>query len=158
MRPLLFTLMLFMICSHSHGQAEWDKTLHFVGGSLFGLAGAGIAKQASKGNRFWTFAGAVGGSTLIGVAKEAVDAGQRSNGWDNEDLAATILGGITVGLAVELFSKKDAHGRLRGKYSPVVFQWEPSGTTLWGTDFDLDQEGLPALVTLGMSRGLSEIK
>lgn len=158
MRPLLATLLFFMICSNSHGQAEWDKTLHFVGGSLFGLAGAGIAKQASKGNRIWTFAGAVAGSTLIGVAKEAVDAGQRSNGWDNEDLAATILGGITVGLAVELFSKKDANGRLRGKYSPPEFQWEPKGTTLSGTDFELGRGELPALVTLGLSRDLWDIK
>ena len=32
------------------------------------------------------------GSTLIGIAKESVDAGQNENGWDNDDLAATILG------------------------------------------------------------------
>jgi len=147
-----------MICSNSHGQVEMDKALHFVGGSLFGLAGAGIAKKASKGNRIWTFAGAVTGSTLAGVAKEAIDDGQSNNSWDNEDLVATILGGITVGLAVELFSKKDANGRLRGKYSPPEFHWEPEGITFSGTDYELGRGELPALVTLGMSRDLWKIK
>lgn len=155
---MLYIFLFLMMCSPCHGQVEWDKTLHFVGGNLFGLAGAGIAKQASKGNRIWTFAGAVAGSTLVGVAKEAMDAGQRDNGWDNEDLAATILGGITVGLALELFSKKDANGRLRGKYSPPSLHWEPGQATLLGTDFVLDKGGLPALSTLGMSRDLWEIK
>lgn len=145
--PLLLFLMLVLPC---HGQLEWDKSLHFVGGGLFGLAGAGIAKQASKGNRIWTFAGAVVGSTLIGVAKEAVDAGQRDNGWDNGDLAATVLGGITVGLSIELFSKKDANGRLRGRYSTPA--------PLPDSGYALGKGRLPALFTLGISGDLSQIR
>ena len=117
MRTLIPTLVFFMLVSHAHGQVERDKALHFLGGNLFGLAGAGIAKQASDGNRIWTFVGSVAGSALIGVAKEAVDAGQRDNGWDNDDLAATVLGGVTVGVTIDLFSKKDDKRRLRGKYS-----------------------------------------
>ena len=100
------TLVVLCLTISMHGQIERDKALHFVGGNLFGLVGAGIAKKASDGNRAWTFVGAVAGGTLIGLAKESVDAGQRENGWDNDDLLATILGGVTVGLAIELFSKK----------------------------------------------------
>ena len=70
---------------------------------MFGLAGAGIAKQASNGNRWWTFAGAVGGSALVGLGKEAIDAGQENNSWDNDDLLATILGGVTVGVVIDIF-------------------------------------------------------
>ena len=99
-------LILFLVFTLGHSQIQRDKALHFLGGHLYGLAGAGIAKQISDGDRAWTFVGAVAGSALIGVAKEAVDAGQRPNGWDNEDLLATVLGGISVGLMIEIFSKK----------------------------------------------------
>ncbi len=104
MRTLLLVGFIFCMCFRGTSQIEDDKALHFLGGNLYGLAGAGIAKQISDGNRWWTFAGAVGGSALIGIGKEAVDASQRENGWDNGDLIATILGGITVGLTIDLFT------------------------------------------------------
>lgn len=140
-----------------HAQEEWDKTLHFVGGSLFGLAGAGVAKQLSQGNRAWTFVGSLAGSALAGVAKEAVDAGQRPDGWDNEDLAATLLGGATVGLSIELFSKKDSNKRLRGKYSPVKL---PSLTGQYAPpeSLDLVEGRFPSLNTLSLSRDLFALK
>ncbi len=150
MRTLIPTLVLSMLVSYSYGQVERDKALHFLGGSLVGLAGAGIAKHATKGNRIWTFVGAVTGSAMAGVAKEAIDAGQPNNSWDNGDLLATILGGVTVGLVVDIFSKKDSRGRLRGKYS-----------NLYDMDFPFDDgphiylvngDNLPHLTTLGLSR------
>lgn len=134
-----------------HAQAEWDKTLHFVGGNLFGLAGAGAAKQLSKGNRTWTFVGALTGSALAGMAKEAVDAGQRPDGWDNEDLAATIFGGLTVGLSIELFAKKDDHGRLRGNFYPLGIS-EQQGDFFPTTVPIPEMDPLPSLITLGLSQ------
>ena len=109
MKKSLYFSLAFCLVQNLFSQVETDKALHFLGGNLFGLAGAGIAKQATNGNRWWTFAGAVGGSALVGLGKEAVDAGQRENGWDNEDLLATILGGVTVGITVDIFTdhKKD---------------------------------------------------
>ena len=103
-----------MLVLSSYGQVERDKVLHFVGGNLYGLAGAGIAKQISDGNRYWTFAGAVGGSLLIGLGKEAVDAGQRENGWDNDDLLATVLGGLSVGFTIDMFTNKKNRKRKAG--------------------------------------------
>ena len=114
MKRLIPTLVLFMLVCHVHGQVERDKVLHFVGGNLYGLAGAGIAKQISDGNRYWTFAGAVGGSLLIGLGKEAVDAGQRENGWDNDDLLATVLGGLSVGFTIDIFPNKKSKKRGAG--------------------------------------------
>jgi len=139
-----------VLASYCHGQVERDKGLHFLGGNLFGLAGAGIAKQASDGNRVWTFVGSVAGSTLIGLAKEAVDAGQHENGWDNDDLAATVLGGVTVGVTIDLFSKKDDKKRLRGRYSQLdlkkkkPFPYPKSEFVVWDGN-------LPSLNTLGLS-------
>ncbi|MCL6266466.1 hypothetical protein [Flagellimonas myxillae] len=150
MRTLIPTLVVFLFASQLHAQVERDKALHFLGGNLFGLAGAGIAKQVSDGNRLWTFVGSVAGSALIGVAKESVDAGQRENGWDNDDLMATVLGGVTVGVTIELFSKK------RNKKTP-----KESLTTqnLNLEDFQIDKvaylklttDSLPTLTALGFS-------
>lgn len=150
MRTLIPTLLFFVLASHCHGQVERDKALHFLGGNLFGLAGAGIAKQASDGNRIWTFVGSVAGSTLIGLAKETVDAGQQNNGWDNDDLAATILGGVTVGVTIDLFAKKDDRRRLRGRYSKLDLK----GKKRWvqpQSEFVLLEGKLPSLQTLGLS-------
>lgn len=150
MRTLIPTLLFFVLASHCHGQVERDKALHFLGGNLFGLAGAGIAKQASDGNRIWTFVGSVAGSTLIGLAKETVDAGQRENGWDNDDLAATILGGVTVGVTIDLFSKKDDRRRLRGRYSKLDLK-KKKHFLQPQSQFVVQEGKLPSLNTLGLS-------
>ncbi|WP_222983754.1 hypothetical protein [Flagellimonas meishanensis] len=150
MRTLIPTLVFFMLVSYAHGQVERDKALHFLGGNLFGLAGAGIAKQASDGNRIWTFIGSVAGSAIIGVAKEAVDAGQRDNGWDNDDLAATVLGGVTVGVTIDLFSKKDDKRRLRGSYSHNHFQRQKLKQKSQNVEFVMLENKLPTLNALGL--------
>lgn len=150
MRTLILTLVFLVLASYCHGQVERDKALHFLGGNLFGLAGAGIAKQASDGNRVWTFVGSVAGSTLIGLAKEAVDAGQRKNGWDNDDLAATVLGGVTVGVTIDLFSKKDNKRRLRGRYSQLDLN-KRKHFSYPNSEFVVLDGNLPSLNTLGLS-------
>ena len=92
------------------GQIESDKALHFLGGNLYGLVGAGIASEISDGDRTWTFVGAIGGSLLIGLAKESIDEKQYG-GWDNADLLATVLGGATVGLTIDIFKKRKQRKR-----------------------------------------------
>ncbi|GGD94929.1 hypothetical protein [Maribacter cobaltidurans] len=101
-------MILFTVKGFS--QLGEDKVLHFVGGNLFGMVGAGLANQISDGNRAWTFAGSVGGSLLIGLAKEGIDQNQYG-GWDNEDLLATVLGGVTVGVTIDVFKQKKKRKR-----------------------------------------------
>lgn len=103
-------LILFFLISNTYGQLEQDKALHFLGGNLYGMVGAGLASEISKGNRAWTFAGSVGGSLLIGLAKEAIDQNQY-NGWYNADLLATVLGGASVGLTIDVFKQKKKRRR-----------------------------------------------
>lgn len=158
MRTLIPTLLLFVLALHCHGQVERDKALHFLGGNLFGLAGAGIAKQASDGNRIWTFVGSVAGSTLIGLAKETVDAGQSNNGWDNDDLAATILGGVTVGVTIDLFAKKDDKKRLRGSYANRKSKRNKLLIPVPKKELVLFEGKLPSLNTLGLSSQWADIK
>ncbi len=89
-----------------NAQVEQDKVLHFGIGALTGAAGAFVASELTDHNRFWTVTGAIATSLLAGIAKEAYDE-RNNNSWDNADLGATVLGGITVGVTIELFSKKN---------------------------------------------------
>jgi len=151
MRIILFSLLLLLCYTTTNAQIERDKVLHFIGGNLYGLAGAGIAKQISKGDRWWTFAGAIGGSTLIGLGKEAVDASQRPNGWDNDDLLATILGGATVGVTIDIFTnnkKKRARDRTQNSNGKVVLSYPKEKLRFFSF------ENPPALTTLGLSNGI----
>ncbi len=102
-------VLLFFVQFSLQGQVEEDKALHFAAGAISGAAGALIASKISKRNRFWTVTGSVAASLLAGLTKEAIDKGNGGK-WDNGDLAATVLGGVTVGVSIELFSKKS------GKY------------------------------------------
>ncbi len=102
-------VLLLLIQFSVRGQIEQDKALHFAAGAFAGAAGALIASKVTKRNRFWTVTGSVAASVLAGLAKEAIDTGNGGE-WDNGDLGATALGGVTVGVSIELFSKKE------GKY------------------------------------------
>ena len=102
-------VLLLLIQFSVRGQIEQDKALHFAAGAFAGATGALIASKVTKRNRFWTVTGSVAASVLAGLAKEAIDTGNGGE-WDNGDLAATTLGGVTVGISIELFSKKE------GKY------------------------------------------
>lgn len=107
MRYSFLVLLLFVLtCLPLKAQVEQDKILHFGIGALTGAAGALVASELSNQNRFWTVTGAVATSLLAGIAKEAYDERQ-SNSWDNADLGATVLGGIAVGVTIELFTKKN---------------------------------------------------
>lgn len=86
-------------------QLERDKILHFGAGAISGIVGATIADKVSRGDPYWRFAGAITASLLAGLAKEAYDE-NKYEGWDNGDLAATVLGGVTAGVTINLFSGK----------------------------------------------------
>lgn len=118
MRPVfsgIFVLLLFMQFT-LRGQIEEDKALHFAAGAVSGAAGALIASKISKRNRFWTVTGSVAASLIAGLTKEAIDKGNGGK-WDNGDLAATVLGGVTVGVSIELFSKKSGKYYVKRKKS-----------------------------------------
>lgn len=107
-------LLLFLSGFTAFAQSE-DKILHFGAGVVSGAAGAFIAHEISGGDKWWSIAGAIGGSLIAGAGKELID-NNKNGSWDNGDLAATVAGGITVGVAIELFSgrkKRRTAKRLR---------------------------------------------
>ncbi|MGB5664385.1 hypothetical protein [Eudoraea sp.] len=109
-------VMLLFIQFSMRSQIEEDKALHFAAGAFSGAAGALIASKISKRNRFWTVTGSVAASLMAGLTKEAIDKGNGGN-WDNGDLTATVLGGVTVGVSIELFSKKEGKYYVKRKKS-----------------------------------------
>lgn len=116
----IFSLAIFLLTLfETHSQLEQDKVLHFGAGVLSGAAGAFVADQLSDGDRAWIYVGAIGGSLLAGSIKEAIDQGKSDNRWDNGDLAATVLGGITVGVTLDLFSGKKR--KKKNRVSLVIY-------------------------------------
>lgn len=109
MKKLL--LLIFLACCAGNAQSN-DKLLHFGAGVVAGGAGAFLAHEISNGDKWWTIAGAIGTSLIAGVTKEAIDKWEDGN-WDNSELAATVAGGVTVGIAIEIFSGPRKRGTAR---------------------------------------------
>ncbi|WP_299528692.1 hypothetical protein [Ulvibacterium sp.] len=126
MKYVITLFILTLMTFQGYAQLERDKVLHFGIGALCGIGGAILADELSDGNRFWVFTGAVAGSLLAGTAKEALDE-QQNNAWDNGDLAATVLGGISVGVTIELFSGKKKRARQQAK---IAFYEKTMGASI----------------------------
>jgi hypothetical protein len=116
MKKVILLVVLFSF-GKAHSQ-DHEILLHYGAGLVAGGAGAFLAHEISGGDKWWTIAGAVGTSLLAGVAKEAIDKWEDGN-WDNAELAATVAGGVTVGVTIEIF-----HGRKKRK-SAVHFDSMP---------------------------------
>ncbi|MCK0188508.1 hypothetical protein [Arenibacter sp. F20364] len=110
MKTIITGIVIFLCAWPLKAQLEQDKAKHFVAGSLSGAIGADIGDRLSGGNRYWRIAGAVTSSLLAGLAKEAYDE-HKYGGWDNRDLAATVLGGVSIGITIDIFSEKKQRRR-----------------------------------------------
>lgn len=149
MKKIVILILLFVSTTQLFGQIESDKALHFLGGNLYGLVGAGVASEISDGDRTWTFIGAVGGSLLIGLAKEGIDEKQYG-GWDNADLLATVLGGITVGVTIDIFKKRKQGKRDR------IFK-EAVGSNNVSLKSPVNEMKLNSLHLLGISKTVLDV-
>lgn len=150
MKNILIIIIYTFTLQSTFGQIEQDKVLHFLGGNLYGLVGAGVANEISDGDRTWTFVGAVGGSLLIGLAKESIDQKQYG-GWSNEDLLATVLGGATVGLTIDIFKKKKQRKREQ-LYRDAI----KTADLRFQKKFPIETKEINSLLVLGMSSSVLE--
>ena len=111
-RVFLGAAIVLIFSSHSlSGQVEQDKALHFAAGVVSGALGGFIASEISDKNRFWIMTGSIGTSLLAGLAKEAIDQNRNDGAWDNADLGFTVLGGVTAGVTLSLFTGKKKRKR-----------------------------------------------
>ena len=106
-RLFILLVLLSLIGTQSvTAQVQNDKIKHFVAGAVIGTGGGLLASELSDKNTFWIITGAVGSSLIAGAVKEAIDANKENNSWNNGDLAATGLGGLTAGVTISIFTGK----------------------------------------------------
>ena len=85
---------------------ETDKQSHMLGGTFGGTIGYELLYEKTK-NENKAFLGAIAGALIVGTLKESYDSTRTNNKFDNNDLIATIGGGIIIGLTINLIKKKD---------------------------------------------------
>jgi putative lipoprotein len=95
---LLFTIALTsQLCT---AQIAPDKIFHFAGGAFISAATTAVVYETT-GNKKKAYIWGTVMATLAGIGKEAYDE-HTYGGWDNKDLGATILGGLTVSLTFNI--------------------------------------------------------
>ena len=99
-------VVLFFTLSITNAQEiPKDKQMHFVAGTITGTLGYDYVYGKTK-DRKKAFAAGILTSIGAGILKESFDATRPGNKFDLRDLTATTLGGITVGVTINLFDKK----------------------------------------------------
>lgn len=83
---------------------EKDKQLHFGAGLLSGSIGYTFIYNKTQDKKK-AMIGGIATSILAGIAKETYDS-TKGNDFDERDILATALGGITVNITIPLFAKR----------------------------------------------------
>ena len=108
MKKIYFLLLLFT--SAMFAQIEKDKKLHFGAGVVAGGIGYHYFLQKT-GDKKKAVIGGVLTSIVAGAGKEFIDSRMPGNRFDNKDLLATTLGGVSINLTISLFN-----GKRKNKY------------------------------------------
>ena len=99
-------VLLFLCSGLMIGQQiPEDKKLHYAAGVITGGLGHAIILHET-GDKTKAFIGGILTSVIVGTAKEYLDGQESGNRFDNKDLLATALGGVTINLTISLFSGK----------------------------------------------------
>ena len=111
---LLFFLPFFLftiIPSNAQLLTEPDKQEHFIAGAFFGSFAYAIVLDKTENNRK-AFLASVVTAVAFGTIKETIDSREKGNYFDTRDLLATTYGGLSIGITLDLISKK---GKNKGK-------------------------------------------
>lgn len=96
MKNLILSIALLLSISMTSQTIQKDKQKHFVAGVVSGYIGSKLTNNK--------FLGALIGSLIVGVGKEVYDE-IKHKGYDNKDILATALGGVTIGITIKIFDK-----------------------------------------------------
>ena len=88
-------VVLFFTLSITNAQIQDDKKLHFAAGAIASTVGYEYV-YSKTGDKNQALAAGVLTSMIAGIGKEVYDSFQPKNRFDQHDVAATILGGVTV--------------------------------------------------------------
>jgi len=109
--PLAFSLLIISLNAQTFIEQE-DKKLHYFAGILYGSAGYSYVLLKTK-NKNKAIIGGLCSSLMVGITKELIDSTQKGNMFDVEDLAATALGGISIGVTFNLFKNEKNSKKIR---------------------------------------------
>ena len=94
-------VVLFFTLSITNAQIQDDKKLHFAAGAI--ASGIGYEYVYSKTqNKQQALAAGILTSIAAGIGKEIYDSLQKKNQFDQHDVAATVLGGVSFSLVIKL--------------------------------------------------------
>ena len=94
-------VVLFFTLSITNAQIQDDKKLHFAAGAI--ASGIGYEYVYSKTqNKEQALAAGILTSITAGIGKEIYDSLQKKNQFDQHDVAATVLGGVSFSLVIKL--------------------------------------------------------
>jgi len=95
-------ILLFLCCGLMVGQEiPRDKKLHFGAGVLSSAVGYQYVYNKTQ-NKEQALAAGILTSIIAGVGKEVYDSFQPKNRFDQSDVAATVLGGVTFSFTVKI--------------------------------------------------------
>ncbi|SIR02656.1 hypothetical protein [Maribacter ulvicola] len=94
----------FIISVHLHAQDPGDAAKHIGAGVVVGIAGGYAAHKISNGQKGWKWAGAVGSSLAVGLAKEGIYDQSKGYEWETKDVLYTTLGGVLAGMAIHILT------------------------------------------------------
>tara|TARA_R110002012_G_scaffold37245_1_gene104504 strand:- start:837 stop:1223 length:387 start_codon:yes stop_codon:yes gene_type:complete len=109
--PLAFSLLFISLNAQTFIEQE-DKKLHYAAGILYGSVGYSYVWLKTK-NKNKAIMGGLCSSLMVGIGKELIDSTQKGNMFDVEDLAATALGGISIGVTFNLFKNEKNSKKIR---------------------------------------------
>jgi putative lipoprotein len=94
-------VVLFFTLSITNAQIQDDKKLHFAAGAI--ASGIGYEYVYSKTqNKEQALAAGILTSIAAGIGKEIYDSLQKKNQFDQHDVAATVLGGVSFSIVIKL--------------------------------------------------------
>ena len=114
--PLIFSVTILQ------AQIQKDKQLHFAAGTIASATGYTFMYEKTK-NKKKAFLFGVATAIAAGTLKEIRDSRQINNRFDVEDLAATTLGGISIGVTINLFNNDKTNKKIR-KRRLGLFMWK----------------------------------
>lgn len=112
----LCTLLLLFNPVNAQLLTEPDKKMHFGAGFVFGGISYGLILEETE-NKQLALLGSVATAFVAGYIKETRDKRMGGN-FDNRDLLATTLGGISIGITLDIFAR---NGKKKGRVLNLKF-------------------------------------
>tara|TARA_R100000458_G_C8051746_1_gene98589 strand:- start:200 stop:529 length:330 start_codon:yes stop_codon:yes gene_type:complete len=106
MKNIWIAILIVLFAQAANAQIiERDKQLHFAAGVISSSAGYTYVYSKTKNKKKALIAG-IGTALLVGTLKEIIDSTEKNNRFDKNDLGATVLGGVTISVTINLFNKR----------------------------------------------------